>query len=101
VGVAISLGLRQAALAAFNVCAPSYQGCPTTLRGDLSQGQGASTALNVFAVLAVAGLGAGVPMFIVGSRRKAPPASAISFRSLDFSVLPAAGGAGASAAVRY
>jgi hypothetical protein len=74
VGAAIALGVRQSALAQFDVCAPAYQGCPPSLRSALTRGQTASTFLGVFGVVAGVGIVSGIPMSVLGSRPRDPTA---------------------------
>jgi hypothetical protein len=90
VGIAAAASVRQSALSSFDVCAPSYQGCPSNLRGEQSKGQIASTLVNVNIVVAVAGVGVGVPLLVLGFRKSAPATAAIA-------VVPRSDGGGLSA----
>jgi hypothetical protein len=95
VGLAAAAGIRQSALSSFDVCAPSYQRCPSNLHGELSKGQTASALVNVFTVVAVIGVGVGVPLVVLGSRKSAPPATAA------IAVVPRSDGGGLSASGRF
>lgn len=99
VGAAIALGVRRSALAAFDVCAPGYQGCPAALHDQLGKGRTASTLVNVFGVVALAGIAAGVPMVVIGSGTSttgepAPPRA-------ELGVAPTFGGAVLRAGARF
>jgi tetratricopeptide (TPR) repeat protein len=87
VGLLASIGVRQSALSAFSVCAPSYQACPANLRDDQSKGQTASALVTAFSVVTALGVGTGVPLFLVGNR---PPASK---RAGSIAFVPIASGA--------
>jgi hypothetical protein len=95
VGLGAAIGVRQSALSSFDVCAPSYQGCPSNLRGEQSKGQTASTLVNVFTVVAIAGIGVGVPLLVVGSRKSEAPATTA------ITVVPSREGAALSASGRF
>jgi hypothetical protein len=95
VGLGISVAVRQDALSAFSGC-PGYMGCDPGLRGELSKGQVASTLAFVFGTVAIAGLGAGIPLLVVDSRTPAPSGARAAVE-----VVPAAGGATLRAGVRF
>ena len=104
VGMAISLVMRQSALDSFSGC-PGYVGCDPSLRGELTKGQTASTLAIVFGAVAVAGIGVGIPLVVVGSRAPTPasdPAakSGASARG-TIGIVPSPGGAVVRAGVRF
>ena len=74
-GLGISAGVRAGALSAFDSCAPAYQGCSTSLRGEESKGRTASALANAFGVIMVAGVAAGVPLVVFGWRKGGTKAS--------------------------
>ena len=74
-------------------------GCPPSLRGELTKGQTASTLAFVFGAAAVAGLGAGIPLVVVGSRSPAPEGAKAA--RIELGVVPVAGGAVAAAGGRF
>ncbi len=104
IGLAISLAIRQSALSSFSGC-PGYVGCDPSLRGELTRGQTASTLAFVFGAAAIAGVGAGVPMIVVGSRSPAPAsdpgAKAGASARGTIGIVPSPGGAVVRAAVRF
>jgi hypothetical protein len=99
IGMGVAIGLRQSALSDFSVCAPSYTSCPRSLMGDQSTGQTASTLATVFAVVGAAGVAAGIPMIIVGTRGGDTKSDAAPKAALR--VIPTAGGAGVQAGWRF
>jgi hypothetical protein len=100
VGGAISLALRQSALASLDVCAPNnYMHCPVGLMGQNTQGQIASTLLGVFGAVAGVGLVAGIPMVVVS--RPSAPAPGPTSGSVAFQLVSVAGGAAVLAGGRF
>ena len=104
-GLGVSAGVRASALSSFGVCAPTYQGCPASLRGEQSKGQTAAAFANAFGVITVAGVAAGVPLLVLGWRKggaKAgePHAPEGPPPSVSLSVAPEPGGAAIHAAWR-
>jgi hypothetical protein len=75
-GFAISLALRQSALSAVQTACPDPERCIPADRAAfgaaLDRGQTASTLVNVFAGLAVAGAGAGVALLVISTGPKTP-----------------------------
>lgn len=68
IGLGVAIGLRQAALSDLeNVC-PNYETsvCAPTADGPTSQGQTASTLINVFAPLAAVATATGITLLLVG-----------------------------------
>jgi hypothetical protein len=112
VGAVVSAAVRGAALSSFTCAGPSYTLCgPMTsdALSTVSRGQTASLLVNVFSVLAVAGVGAGIPLVVVGSRSGAapsgssdPPAppSAANARAV-IGLVPLFGGAAVHAGVSF
>jgi hypothetical protein len=80
IGAVVSGVIRGSALSSFTCAGPNYTMCAQTSdsQSTISRGQTASTLVNVFSVLAVAGVGAGIPLLVVGSRSSASPAAAPS-----------------------
>ncbi len=103
VGLGVSVAMRQSALAAFSGCAPSYTGCDPSLQGELTKGQTSSTLVFVFTGVAIAGLGAGIPLLVIGSRGPTaePTASPSASVRAVLGVVPAPGGAALHAGVRF
>jgi hypothetical protein len=96
IAMGVSAGVRASALSTIASKCPGYatgEICDASLRGDRDRGRTAATLVNVFAGVAIAGLGAGIPLAIVGSRSSAPVATV--------GIAPAAGGAAAWATVRF
>jgi hypothetical protein len=112
IGAIVSVIVRQGALSSFASCAPSYTHCPNTgdLQSALTRGQTASTLVNVFSVVAVAGIGAGIPLVVVGARAGAPapgaapsdpPAPSAASARAVIGLVPLLGGAAVHAGVRF
>ncbi len=103
-GLGISAGVRASALSSFDACAPTYQGCPTSLQGEESKGRTATAFANAFGVIMVAGIAAGVPLVVLGWRKTEPQTSAPPTSepqpSVSLSVAPTLGGAAIHAAWR-
>jgi hypothetical protein len=79
IGLATSIGLRQSALSSVSTKCPNYasgQVCPSGTASDVSLGTTTSTMVNVFTAFAIAGLGVGIPLAVIGSNRSAAPAAA-------------------------
>jgi hypothetical protein len=106
VGAAISLAMRQSALAAFDgpCAAMNYMNCDPSLRPELTKGQLASTLLGVFGAVAGVGLVVGIPLVVV-SRSSAPSPSGGSPGAAGAGVIiglvPAVGGAAVHAGARF
>jgi hypothetical protein len=115
VGAVVSAVIRGSALSSFHCAAPNYMLCGPKTSDALStesRGQTASLLVNVFSVLAVAGVGAGIPLLVVGSRSGAAPAAAPSGSDPPappsaanpravIGLVPLFGGAAVNAGVRF
>ncbi|AKT37549.1 uncharacterized protein CMC5_016900 [Chondromyces crocatus] len=102
VGTVISVILRSSALSEIQEACPDYQRCPTSLEGAESRGRTASTLVNVFGAVAIAGIGAGVPLFILGSRQKSAVSRSDAFSpQLQIGVAPTGGGLAAQLGGRF
>jgi len=68
VGAGVSLGVRQAALGDLDGSCPSQHGCPSSVKGDVSRGQTASTLVTALGVTGAVALTAGVVLLLTGPR---------------------------------
>lgn len=109
IATGIAIAVRAGALADLEDGCLDYPRCPSTpaLKGSYDTGVTASTLANVFGGVALAGIGAGVALVILSRGSGEPPASeapsggARSSASACIGVSPIAGGAQASAMVRF
>jgi hypothetical protein len=106
IGTVIAAVVRLGAVSNLANCEVTTEGyrCPETLRkeleGDVSTGRAASTITNVFVGLAVVGVGAGIPLLIIGSTPSSPakPTPATTTKA---SLVPLAGGGALQLEVRF
>jgi hypothetical protein len=110
IAAGVALGVRASALSSIEGGCPTYEStpCPAGLKGDYDTGTTASTLVNVFGGVAIAGLGAGAVLLVMSSGAGGPsgasaPAktSRSSGPSIAVGVAPLAGGAFTSATVRF
>lgn len=107
IAAGVALGVRASALSSIESGCPTYEStpCPAGLRGDYDTGTTASTLVNVFGGVAIAGLGAGAALLVMSGGSSGPSAPAKSSRSsgpsIAVGVTPLAGGAFTSATVRF
>jgi hypothetical protein len=73
VATAIAIGIRTGALSGIEDGCPKYETemCPHTLEGNYNTGRTASTLVNVFGGVAIAGAGAGIVLLVIGSSEPA------------------------------
>lgn len=106
IGTVIAIVVRQGALAKFADCKPSRTGydCPNTLEKDLREnlatGQTASTLASVFIGLSIVGVGAGIPLLIIGSRASSPAKKSTEITT-KASLMPLVGGGAVQLEVRF
>lgn len=107
IATGIAIAVRAGALAEIDATCPSHKNCSSTLMGTRDTGVTASTLANVFGGVALAGIGAGVTLVILSRSSGEPPASEApsgsgrQSASAYVGVSPIAGGAQASALVRF
>jgi hypothetical protein len=103
VATAIAIGVRAGALSAIEDSCPGYEAepCPSTLQGNYDTGRTASTLVNVFGGVAIAGLGAGVALLVIGSSEPAAGSGSAGGRSASLELTPTLGGGAARLAVRF
>jgi hypothetical protein len=114
IATSISAAVRASALSDIEGACPGLEGCPADLKSSYDTGVTASTLVNVFGGIAIAGVGAGATLLILstrdagtapspgpraqGSRSAADMGTGVS---VSVSIAPAAGGAQARAIVRF
>jgi hypothetical protein len=103
VATIVSVVVRAGALNEVKEGCPSYEttSCPTSLEGSYNKGVTASTLVNVFGVVAVAGVGAGVTLLAVSRSSSSAAGPAKPATSAAVGIVPVWGGAGAHAIVRF
>lgn len=103
VGTAVALGIRAGALSDIeDRCASVGDGysCPPDLEGRYDTGKTASMLANVFAGVAIVGLGVGITLLIVDGSNAAPPSAAAGpSAALSFFAMP--DGAGSRFLVKF
>jgi hypothetical protein len=106
IGTVIAVVLRQGAVADLADCKLTKEGyeCPKTaekkLEGTIATGQTASTLASVFVGLAIVGVGAGIPLLIIGSRASSPAKTPTGITT-KASLVPLAGGGAVQLEVRF
>ena len=89
-GAVISIAVRGAALGDIEAACPGYDAgelCPRRVEGARDRGETSSVLANVFGGVAIAGIGAGVALIVIGSSQKP------SGQSARVQVIPGIGGA--------
>jgi len=65
IGMGISIGIHAGALAAVDRTCPTHSNCPDSLRADRDRGATAASLVNVLAITAAVGAGAGLTFFLL------------------------------------
>jgi hypothetical protein len=102
VGTAIAIGVRAGALSAIEEECTETDGrysCPESMRSNEDTGRTASTLTNVFGAVAIAGLGVGITLVIIGSSDAGP--STTGSRGASLQVGPTRGGGTARLTGRF
>jgi hypothetical protein len=106
-GTIAAIVTRQTALGAIAAKCPDYASkapCDPSLSSERDKGKTASLLVNVFGAIAIAGIGVGIPLIVIGGRQDAPkPAAkpAASAVKVEAGVTSTAGGAALWAAGRF
>lgn len=95
VAALIAGAVRNSALDEIKSACPSLTGCSPELQDAESRGSTAATLVNVFGVVAIAGVGVGVPLIFLGGGESSRPAP------VRVGVGPVAGGAAAQIGGRF
>ncbi|MCC6553126.1 MAG: tetratricopeptide repeat protein [Polyangiaceae bacterium] len=101
-GAVAAAVVRGDALSRIDGACPTRKGCPEDVRADEDTGRTATTLANVFGVVAIVGVGAGVPLLLLGGSsgggQRAAPGNA---PRLDVGLAPLGGGAAARVGGRF